>query len=122
MLQFMLRTTKCFPILSIQHLVSISIQHSDLLNGGVLQIYMIPYKQLFIYYEVFNDLKHQFLGLFSAKDRQKFPCNQCDKIFKTKPGLHFHQEKHETSTGAKHVCEKCGAKFAYKVNLTEHLR
>lgn len=54
-----------------------------------------------------------------ARDKEGFPCSQCDRVLKTASGLKLHRAKH---TGQyKFCCDVCGHGFMSKAILEEHM-
>ena len=53
------------------------------------------------------------------RDKEGFPCSQCDRVLKTSSGLKLHRAKH---TGQyKFCCDVCGRGFMSKAILDEHM-
>lgn len=53
------------------------------------------------------------------RDKEGFPCSQCDRVLKTSSGLKLHRAKH---TGQyKFCCDVCGNGFMSKAILEEHM-
>lgn len=54
-----------------------------------------------------------------VRDKEGFPCSQCDRVLKTSSGLKLHRAKH---TGQyKFCCDVCGRGFMSKAILDEHM-
>jgi KRAB domain-containing zinc finger protein len=71
--------------------------------------------------------------LLSVEGRDNFMCDQCPKVFFSKPSLVFHQKSHhssdKTTAADKTVpvqqfrkCSKCDAKFTRLQSLREHIK